>query len=74
MTESSEQGSKKASEAAGNKKSGKCPICGKPAEQRYRPFCSQRCQQIDLGRWLGETYRIAADQTPGSPSSDPDED
>lgn len=74
MTESSEQGGNKAGEKADGKKGGKCPVCGKPTEQRYRPFCSQRCQQIDLGRWLGETYRIAADQAPASPSSDLDED
>ena len=35
-----------------------CPICGKPAVQEHDPFCSARCKQIDLGRWLGETYRI----------------
>lgn len=38
-----------------------CPICGRPAEPRYRPFCSRRCADIDLGRWLGEAYRIPAD-------------
>ena len=35
-----------------------CPICGKPPVHDYRPFCSARCKEIDLGRWLGETYRI----------------
>ena len=37
-----------------------CPICRKPAMQRYRPFCSKRCADIDLGRWLGEAYAIPA--------------
>ena len=36
----------------------KCPICAKPRVMAYRPFCSKRCQQVDLGRWLGEVYTI----------------
>jgi endogenous inhibitor of DNA gyrase (YacG/DUF329 family) len=36
-----------------------CPICGEPArEPAQRPFCSARCRQIDLNRWLGEVYRV----------------
>jgi endogenous inhibitor of DNA gyrase (YacG/DUF329 family) len=35
-----------------------CPICGKPASQAARPFCSPRCAQIDLGRWFGEGYVV----------------
>ena len=42
----------------------RCPICGKPAEPQYRPFCSPRCAQIDLGRWLKGTYRIPTDEAP----------
>ena len=37
---------------------GRCPICGKPAVERHRPFCSRRCALIDLGRWLGGNYRV----------------
>jgi endogenous inhibitor of DNA gyrase (YacG/DUF329 family) len=37
-----------------------CPICRRPADVHYRPFCSRRCADIDLGRWLGEAYRIPA--------------
>ncbi len=37
---------------------GKCPTCGRPTEARFRPFCSTRCQQLDLGRWLNESYRV----------------
>ncbi|MFN3575694.1 MAG: DNA gyrase inhibitor YacG [Tabrizicola sp.] len=37
-----------------------CPICGKPAVPSYRPFCSRRCADVDLGRWLTEGYRIPA--------------
>ena len=44
--------------------SGKCPICGKPTEPAYRPFCSKRCADIDLGRWLKEGYRIETEEAP----------
>ena len=36
-----------------------CPECGKPVEPRFAPFCSARCQQVDLGRWLKGDYVIA---------------
>ncbi len=39
-----------------------CPICGKPAVQRYFPFCSKRCGDIDLGRWLKGVYAIPASE------------
>ena len=42
----------------------KCPICGKPGEPDYRPFCSKRCADIDLGRWLKESYRVPTDEAP----------
>lgn len=42
----------------------RCPICGKPATARHRPFCSGRCAQIDLGRWLKGNYRVETDETP----------
>ena len=38
-----------------------CPICGKPASPAKRPFCSDHCAEVDLGRWFGERYRIAAE-------------
>ncbi|MDF2995819.1 MAG: hypothetical protein K0R27_1456 [Xanthobacteraceae bacterium] len=37
-----------------------CPICGKPAVEKYRPFCSSRCADIDLHRWLSGSYAIPA--------------
>ncbi len=44
-----------------------CPICGKetdlgggPQKNPYRPFCSERCRWVDLGRWLEGTYRLEA--------------
>jgi hypothetical protein len=42
-----------------------CPVCGKPADEKYRPFCSKRCADIDLGRWLKESYRVPTDEPPG---------
>ena len=36
----------------------RCPICGKPAHADTRPFCSRRCADVDLSRWLGGGYRI----------------
>ena len=53
----------------------KCPICQQPVareENRFLPFCSERCKLIDLGKWLGEEYRV-----PGPPeeqAEDSDED
>jgi uncharacterized protein len=48
-----------------------CPICGEPSAPRaqsFSPFCSQRCQLVDLGRWLDEDYRI-----PGEPADGDEE-
>ncbi|MBL4917386.1 DNA gyrase inhibitor YacG [Szabonella alba] len=38
-----------------------CPICAKPGDPAYRPFCSRRCADIDLGRWLKGSYAIPSD-------------
>ena len=35
-----------------------CPICGKPTDPKYRPFCSSRCADLDLARWLRGDYFI----------------
>ncbi|MEY4697049.1 MAG: hypothetical protein RIT14_1477 [Pseudomonadota bacterium] len=37
-----------------------CPICKKPTVAEYRPFCSRRCADVDLGRWLTGGYAIPA--------------
>lgn len=42
-----------------------CPICRKETDPKYRPFCSKRCADIDLGRWLTGGYAI-----PGEPADD----
>ncbi|MCY0388927.1 DNA gyrase inhibitor YacG [Robbsia sp. Bb-Pol-6] len=47
----------------------KCPTCGKPVvwteASRFRPFCSERCKQIDLGAWASEKYAIHSDTQDG---------
>ncbi len=37
-----------------------CPICKKPTVKPHRPFCSQRCADLDLGRWMTGAYTIPA--------------
>jgi endogenous inhibitor of DNA gyrase (YacG/DUF329 family) len=44
----------------------KCPICGKPAEPQRRPFCSRRCADVDLQRWLSGRYVIPSSDDEGS--------
>jgi uncharacterized protein len=51
---------------------GKCPICGRPTERRWRPFCSKRCADIDLGRWLKGQYAVPAEEDP-DPDAESDE-
>lgn len=42
----------------------KCPICQRPATPDHKPFCSPRCAEVDLGRWLTDDYRIAQTEAP----------
>jgi len=37
-----------------------CPICKKPSTEEFKPFCSKRCAEVDLGRWLKEDYALPA--------------
>jgi uncharacterized protein len=46
-----------------------CPICGKPATAASRPFCSERCRDVDLNRWLSGSYVV-----PGRDNADEDAD
>ena len=44
-------------------KSHKCPICGELTEnEKYRPFCSKRCADVDLGRWFNGSYNVPAEE------------
>ena len=63
-----------------------CPTCKKPVAPRSEnpgfPFCSMRCRQVDLGRWLGEEFRLpsqesaeqAAEDSPGGTDRGRDDD
>ncbi|HEX6144350.1 MAG TPA: DNA gyrase inhibitor YacG [Geminicoccaceae bacterium] len=46
----------------------RCPICGRPRDPKFRPFCSKRCRQVDLSRWMNEVYAVPA------LDADPEED
>jgi endogenous inhibitor of DNA gyrase (YacG/DUF329 family) len=48
----------------------RCPICRKATVVDYRPFCSKRCANVDLGRWLGGTYTIPAEEPLGEADLD----
>ncbi len=43
-------------------KSENCPICNNISKPEFIPFCSKRCSQIDLNRWLGEKYHIGMNE------------
>ncbi len=50
-----------------------CPMCEKPENLDFRPFCSKRCAELDLGKWLKEDYRIPSSEDAileGEPSDD----
>ena len=49
-----------------------CPICGKPSLRLTYPFCSKRCADIDLNRWLSGGYAIPAAEEPGEDESSED--
>lgn len=46
-----------------------CPLCGKPRDARFRPFCSKRCADVDLARWFRGDYAI-----PGKPDTGEDDE
>jgi endogenous inhibitor of DNA gyrase (YacG/DUF329 family) len=52
-----------------------CPICAKPREAKFAPFCSRRCAQIDLLRWLKGSYVIPGAEADkgGKPAGDDEE-
>ena len=61
----------------------KCPTCGKPVEWKdnpSRPFCSDRCRLVDLGKWVKGEYRVPGEPIPSdqsdmpSPDQEPDKD
>ena len=54
----------------------KCPTCGKPVNWKdnpVRPFCSERCQLVDLGKWVEGEYRVPGEPVPQEQRTDDDE-
>jgi endogenous inhibitor of DNA gyrase (YacG/DUF329 family) len=49
-----------------------CPICGKPAAPDHKPFCSTRCADVDLQRWLTGRYAIPVVEDPDGPDDEAD--
>jgi endogenous inhibitor of DNA gyrase (YacG/DUF329 family) len=61
------------------KKNVKCPQCGRLSvyspDNKFRPFCSERCKIIDLGQWADEAFKIPVEKTPDSSENEiPDDD
>jgi endogenous inhibitor of DNA gyrase (YacG/DUF329 family) len=54
----------------------RCPLCAKPAALAYRPFCSRRCADVDLQRWLSGAYVVpgAADEDGAAGTPFPDDE
>lgn len=51
-----------------------CPICAKESVPAYRPFCSRRCADVDLGKWLNEGYAIPDEGSDAAiPPADPED-
>ena len=52
-----------------------CPSCRQPTpyvpENRWRPFCSERCRNLDLGAWASESYRVEAESPPDAADAPP---
>lgn len=52
----------------------KCPVCSKGVAEKYRPFCSKRCADVDLGRWFTESYVVESEELAVDDSSLDDEE
>ena len=57
----------KGEDIKGARKAQACPICGKPASDAAKPFCSSRCRDVDLNRWFSGSYVV-----PGSENDEED--
>ncbi len=47
-----------------------CPVCGRAVDAKYKPFCSRRCSDVDLARWLNGSYAIPVTEEEDDSSSD----
>jgi endogenous inhibitor of DNA gyrase (YacG/DUF329 family) len=59
---------------APKRKTARCPNCGRPTVADHRPFCSPRCADADLGRWLTGSYRIPTEEAPADGEPRPEDD
>ena len=53
-----------------------CPICRRPAEEAFKPFCSKRCRDVDLHRWMSGVYAVPVKEDEdgdGAPRTSPDD-
>jgi endogenous inhibitor of DNA gyrase (YacG/DUF329 family) len=48
----------------------KCPICGRPQDPAFRPFCSRRCADVDLAKWFRGDYAVPVDDDPEADGDD----
>ena len=61
------------SNVTGLRPSRPCPMCEKPSQRAFHPFCSKRCADLDLGRWLNGSYAIpVVEEDAGQPEDFPD--
>jgi hypothetical protein len=89
LSPSPRAGSRHAAAPASARKKAKCPVCGKPISgtplggkllsgkrqaETYRPFCSKRCADIDLARWLDGRYAIPGPPADNVPTDSGDEE
>jgi len=73
MTKPAPPANDNAAAKAGDSKAARaCPICGRPRAEKYKPFCSARCADVDLYRWLNGKYAIPASEEaePGEGASE----
>jgi endogenous inhibitor of DNA gyrase (YacG/DUF329 family) len=71
MAERQSQRAEARAAAAAKRKT--CAICGKPRDARYDPFCSKRCADVDLHKWLSGAYVVpGAPTTPDAPEGEED--
>ncbi|MBL0941204.1 MAG: DNA gyrase inhibitor YacG [Alphaproteobacteria bacterium] len=47
-----------------------CPVCDKPSQPPFQPFCSSRCKLTDLGNWFGEVYRVPVEEPENLPEEE----
>lgn len=62
------------SELQSESKTPPCAMCGKPQDAKFKPFCSKRCADRDLGKWLGQGYAIPGEHLSSANIEEPDGD